>query len=278
MPDHRVERWHRLALPSLFGSIFCDRKPCQETSHSPHEPNGLLHGVLGEEDDADSDTVQDAKTVVGVDEVRGGSKVVPDFNKDLGVACRCKVDLHGHERKECQVDMEDQLSEEQQGEELQCWVDSTENHISSVDHLETLSITLLTVRVLNRTRTEFAVDLYQVEDSSKEHSHSNSMEYQVDQDQGERYLFHDHDFIPFCNLYSSISSKPSDESSKDPDADTVDFIPVNNRSAVSTEPGRKNHIHESDDVDRQEETDSNEVNGVFDTRCYVEVVVDTIGG
>ena len=174
--------------------------------------------------------------------------------------------------------MEDQLNEEQQGEELQCWVDSTENHISSVDHLETLSITLLTVRVLNRTRTVFAVDLYQVEDSSEEHSHSNSVEYQVDQDQGERYLFHDHDFIPFCDLYSSISSKPSDESSKDPDADTVDFIPVNNRSAVSTEPGRKNHIHESDDVDRQEETDSNEVNGVFDTRCYVEVVVDTIGG
>lgn len=168
--------------------------------------------------------------------------------------------------------MGDQLNEEQQSKELQRWVDSTENHISSVDHLETLSITLLAVRVINRTWTELAVDLYQVEDSSKEHSHSSSMEYQVDQDQGERYLFHDPTVIPFTfifldlDLYSSISSKPSDESSKDPNADTVDFIPVNNRSAVSTEPGRKHHVHEPNDVDRQEEADSNEVDGVFNTR------------
>lgn len=78
--DHRVERWHRLALPSLFGSIFGDRKPGQQTSYPTHKPDGLLHGVLGEEDDADSDTIEDTKTVVGVDEVRGGSKIVPDLN------------------------------------------------------------------------------------------------------------------------------------------------------------------------------------------------------
>ena len=53
----------------------------------------MLHGLLDKEDDADTDAVQDTKTVVGVEEVGGGSEVVPDFNKDLRVASWSKVYL-----------------------------------------------------------------------------------------------------------------------------------------------------------------------------------------
>ena len=78
-----------------------------QTSDPPDKHYSLPHGILGEEDDADTDAVQDTKTVVGVEEVGGGSEVVPDLNKNRRVASRSKVDLHGHQRKECEIDIED---------------------------------------------------------------------------------------------------------------------------------------------------------------------------
>jgi hypothetical protein len=118
MSNHRIERRHGLAfsttasLPSYHGNA------CQQTSRSPHESDGLPHGVLQKEDNADSYTVENAKAVRGVKEVGRSAEVVPDKDENSGVATGRKVDLHRGDTKQSEINMEHYLDQEKPDEKL----------------------------------------------------------------------------------------------------------------------------------------------------------------